>query len=72
MSRAKPKRARRQYAAFVLKAWTKETLAIRICTTLDPYPADAIISITSNVDFQFGWPFRRNWALIIVRRPDAE
>ncbi|MGH2904274.1 MAG: hypothetical protein ACRDK7_11945 [Solirubrobacteraceae bacterium] len=59
------------YSAFVVKAWTKETLASRVCEHLDPYPAEVIVSITSNVDFQFPWPWRRNWALIVVRRPDA-
>jgi len=61
----------RLYVAFIVRACTKDTLATRICEQLDPYPADAVVSITSNVDFQFGWPFRRNWALIVIRRPDA-
>jgi hypothetical protein len=61
----------RQYAVFVIRAWTKETLANRIRDKLDPYPPEAIIDIKANVDFQFGWPFRRNWALITVKRPES-
>jgi hypothetical protein len=61
----------RQYAVFVVRALTKEMLAKRISEKIDPYPPEAIISIKANVDFQFGWPFRRNWALIVVRRPES-
>lgn len=61
----------RQYATFVVKALTKETLARRIAERIDPYPPEAIISIQANIDFHFGWPFRRNWAIIIVRKPEA-
>jgi hypothetical protein len=57
----------RQYASFVIRAWQKETLAQRIDQRIDPYPQSAIVSIEVGVDFQF-WPFRRNWALVTVRR----
>ncbi len=59
------------YAAFVVRAYTKETLALRIMQRIDPYPQEAIVSIQAGVDFAFGWPFRRNWAIITVKRPEA-
>jgi hypothetical protein len=60
-----------QYATFLLKAWTKDTLCRKIKDTLDPYPPEAIVSSEARVDFQFFWPWRRDWALIVVNRPDA-
>jgi hypothetical protein len=59
------------YSTFLLKAWTKDTLCGKIESTLAPYPPDAIVSIEARVDFQFFWPWRRDWALIVVKRPDA-
>jgi hypothetical protein len=29
------------------------------------------VSVKARVDFQFFWPWRRDWALIVVRRPDG-
>ncbi len=55
----------RQYHVFLLKAWTKDTLADKISKTLDPYPPDAIVSVEARVDFQFFVPWRRDWALIV-------
>jgi hypothetical protein len=56
-----------QYRVVLLKAWTKDTLAHKIQTTLEPYAQDEIVSIQSRVDFQFGWPWRRNWALVVLK-----
>jgi hypothetical protein len=61
----------RQYQVFLLKAWTKDTLAEKISRALDPYPPDAIVSVEARVDFQFFVPWRRDWALIVVRKPEA-
>jgi hypothetical protein len=58
---------KRQYRVVLLKAWTKDTLAFKIQTTLEPYAQDEIVSIQSRVDFQFGWPFRRNWAMLVLK-----
>jgi hypothetical protein len=62
----------RQYAWFVVRAYTKETLAKRIRETVDPYPPSSIIKIQAGIDFGFFWPFRRNWAVIIVKRPEGQ
>jgi hypothetical protein len=59
----------RQYYAHVLKAWTKDTLADKIEKLLDPMPPERIVSIEVAVDFQFFVPWRRNWAMIVLR-PD--
>jgi hypothetical protein len=61
----------RQYHVFLLKAWTKDTLALKMAKVLDPYPPDAIISVEARVDFQFFVPWRRDWAMIVVRKPEA-
>jgi hypothetical protein len=61
----------RRYSTFVVRAWTKEGLALAVNRKLDPYPADAIVTVQCGVDFQFPWPFRRNWALLVVNRPEA-
>jgi hypothetical protein len=60
-----------QYATYVVRAWDKEGLADRIKKKIDPYPADDIIDIKVGVDFQFFFPARRNWAIIIVKGHDA-
>jgi hypothetical protein len=60
--------AETQYRVVLLKAWTKDTLAGKIQKELDPYPPEAIISIESRVDFQFFVPWRRDWALIVLKR----
>ena len=56
-----------QYRVVLLKAWTKDTLARKIQDTLEPYTQHEIVSIQSRVDFQFGWPWRRNWALLVLK-----
>jgi hypothetical protein len=62
--------AQLQYRVVLLKAWTKDTLATKIERTLDPYAPDEIVSIEARVDFQFFVPWRRDWALIVVKRLD--
>ncbi len=57
----------RQYHAILLKAWTKDTLAVRIEEALEPYAPESIVSIETRVDFQFFVPWRRDWAMIVVR-----
>lgn len=59
------------YEAYAVRAYTKEKLAMRITERLEPYPREAIVKVQAGVDFQFFWPFRRNWAVIVVRRPEA-
>ncbi len=56
-----------QYRVVLLKAWTKDTLAFKIQSTLEPYAQDEIVSIESAVDFQFFVPWRRNWALLVLK-----
>ena len=56
-----------QYRVVLLKAWTKDTLALKIQSTLEPYVQGEIVSIESRVDFQYFWPWRRNWALIVLK-----
>jgi hypothetical protein len=60
-----------QYSWSVVRAYTKETLARRIREKVEAYPPEAIIKIQAGIDFQFFWPFRRNWAVIIVKRPEG-
>jgi hypothetical protein len=60
-----------QYLVIVLRGWTKEGLAVKIRERLDPFPQESIVILEAGVDFQFPWPFRRNWALIVVKRPEA-
>ena len=56
-----------QYRVVLLKAWTKDTLAVKIQQTLEPYTADEIVSVEARVDFQFFWPWRRDWAMIVLK-----
>ncbi len=56
-----------QYRVVLLKAWTKGTLAYAIQTTLEPYAQEEIVSVEARVGSQFGWPFRRNWALLVLK-----
>ena len=56
-----------QYRVVVLKAWTKDTLGLKIERELEPYAQDEIVSIEPAVDFQFWWPWRRNWALLVLK-----
>jgi hypothetical protein len=58
-----------QYRVALLKAWTKDTLALKIERELDGYAQAEIVSIESRVDFQFLVPWRRNWALLVLKRP---
>jgi hypothetical protein len=62
----------RQYRVVLLKAWTKDALAEKIERELDPYPQEAIVSVQARVDFQFFVPWRRDWAMIVLKRPEAE
>lgn len=59
------------YAAYVVRAYTKETLAVRIAERIEAYPQEAIVKIQAGIDFHYFWPFRRNWAVIVVKRPEA-
>ena len=52
----------------LLKAWTKNALVDKIERHLDPFPPEAILSVEASVDFPFFVPWRRDWALIVVRR----
>jgi hypothetical protein len=56
-----------QYRVVLLKAWTKDTLALKMERKLEPYGQNDIISIESAVDFQFFVPWRRNWALLVLK-----
>lgn len=56
-----------QYRVVVLKAWTKEGLAEKIRHTLEPYAQDEIVNVEARVDFQFFWPWRRDWAMIVLK-----
>lgn len=56
-----------EYRVVLLKAWTKDTIAFKIQQTPEPYAQDEIISVQARVDFQFWWPWRRNWALLILK-----
>jgi hypothetical protein len=56
-----------QYRVVLLKAWTKDTLALKIERTLEPYAQDEIVSIQARVDFQFFVPWRRDWALLVLK-----
>jgi hypothetical protein len=56
-----------QYRAVVLKAWTKDTLAVKIERTLEPYGQNEIVSVETAVDFQFFVPWRRNWAMLVLK-----
>ena len=58
----------REYSAFVVRAWSKETLAVRMRQKLDPYSPEQIIIVTAGADFQLFWPARRNLAIMIVKR----
>jgi hypothetical protein len=60
-----------RYLVYVRRAWTFDTLGSKIEDVLEPLPQDHIVSIDTRVDFQFFWPFRRNAAVIVARRPDA-
>jgi hypothetical protein len=61
-----------QYRAVVLKAWTKDTLAVKIERALEPYKQHEIVSIESAVDFQFFVPWRRNWAMVVLKTEDPD
>jgi hypothetical protein len=56
-----------QYRAVLLKAWTKDTLAVKIERALEPYAQHEIVSIESAVDFWFFVPWRRNWAMLVLK-----
>lgn len=56
-----------QYGIAVLKAWTKKDLARQLDELISPYPPASIISIQTGVDFQFFWPWQRNWSQVVLR-----
>ncbi len=56
-----------QYRVVVLKDWSKDGLAAKIAETLEPYAPEEIVSIYPQVDFQWPWPWRRNWAMIVLK-----
>jgi hypothetical protein len=60
------------YKALVLKAWDKNTLAVEITKALEPYEPHQIVKLEVSVDFQYPFPWRRNWALIVVEDEEAE
>jgi hypothetical protein len=64
--------ASRQYRVILLKAWTKDTLVKKIEDELDRFPREAIVSVEARVDFQFFVPWRRDWAVIVVRAQAGE
>jgi hypothetical protein len=51
---------------FILRAWDKEGLADKITKAIEPYPPEQVVSIRCGIDFQFFFPLRRNWALVVV------
>jgi hypothetical protein len=57
------------YQAILERAWTKPELAEEILEALAPYPPENVIKIEVGVDFQFPFPWRRNWAMIVVVAP---
>ena len=59
------------YKALLLKAWDRGALAIAITKALEPYDPGQIVKLEVGVDFQFPFPWRRNWALIIVEDEEA-
>jgi hypothetical protein len=61
-----------QYAVLIVRAWTKEGLAGQLREKLDPYPPESIVSFEAGVDFQWPWPARRNWALVVAKRQRSE
>jgi hypothetical protein len=56
-----------QFRVVLLKAWTKDNLALKLEQLLEPYARDEIISIETSVDFQFFVPWRRNWGMIVLK-----
>jgi hypothetical protein len=54
------------YKALLLKAWDRGSLAIDITRALEPYAPEQIVKLEVGVDFQFPFPWRRNWALILI------
>lgn len=59
----------RPYAVHVIRGWTKEGLAQNLSAAIAGYHREAIISVRTGIDFQFFWPFRRNWAIVVAERP---
>jgi hypothetical protein len=51
----------------VFRAWTKESLGEKLGKQLNAYTREEIISVRVGVDFQYFWPARRNWAMVIVK-----
>jgi hypothetical protein len=47
-------------------------LAEKLAAKLAPFPPGDVISISYAVDIAFGWPFRRNSALVVLRTLDDE
>jgi hypothetical protein len=56
-----------QYRVVLLKAWTKDNLALKLEQLLEPYSQNEIINIETRVDFQFFVPWRRNWGMIVLK-----
>lgn len=55
------------YTVMVVRAWTKETLAVRIAQRLEAFPAEDIVSISYFADNIITLFWRRNSALIVLR-----
>lgn len=59
------------YRVIVVRAWSKDGLAVLIKRELDGVPRERIVSLESGVDFFFLPPWRRNWAMVVFEKPDA-
>jgi hypothetical protein len=60
----------KKYPVYVLRAWTKEGLAQKLWELLEPWQREEIVSVRVGVDFLFFWPFRRNWAIVVLEYPE--
>jgi hypothetical protein len=59
------------YRVVILKAWDKDTLAQQIAETLEPYQPHEIVSVEARVDFQYFWPWRRDWAMLVLKTDET-
>lgn len=60
------------FLVIVVKGWSKAKLAEKLAAKLAPFPPEDVISISYAVDIAFGWPFRRNSVLVVLRTLDDE
>ena len=53
------------YAALTFRAWTQESLAVKIQKALEAYGREEIVSVNIGADW---WLFNRHRAVVVVSR----